>query len=254
MIPFECVARGYLAGSGWAEYRKSGSVCGVPLPAGLREADRLPEPIFTPAIKNDRGHDENVSFERMADEIGEQEARRLSDLTLSLYERASAHALEKGLILADTKLEFGWDEDRLLWIDEAFTPDSSRFWDAAQHSPGTRPPSLSTSSSCATGSTPPAGTTGRPPRGCPRGSSARTREKYLEAFRLLTGSPTRPGPLTPGERPRWQASSLRRCKHLARKREASERARCWHGLWIDPRRRLVGAQEGSYAQEDIEID
>ena len=188
VVPFECVARGYLAGSGWAEYRKSGSVCGVPLPAGLREADRLPEPIFTPAIKNDRGHDENVSFERMADEIGEQEARRLSDLTLSLYERASSHALEKGLILADTKLEFGWDEDRLLWIDEAFTPDSSRFWNAAQHSPGRTP--VSFDKQFVRDWLDSTGWDHRPPApGLPEGVVRTTREKYMEAFRLLTGGP-----------------------------------------------------------------
>ncbi|MGH9365438.1 MAG: phosphoribosylaminoimidazolesuccinocarboxamide synthase, partial [Thermoanaerobaculia bacterium] len=139
VVPFECVARGYLAGSGWAEYRKTGKVCGMALPRGLVEADRLPEPIFTPATKAEHGHDENVSFERMADDIGAEEASRLRDRTLDLYRRACAYAGSKGLILADNKLEFGRLDGRIVWIDEAFTPDSSRYWDAKQYRPGHSP-------------------------------------------------------------------------------------------------------------------
>ena len=187
VIPFECVARGYLAGSGWAEYRKTGRVCGVPLPEGLVEADRLPEPIFTPATKAAHGHDENVSFDRMASEIGTVEAETLRDLTLSLYARAAEHARASGLILADTKLEFGRFEDRIIWIDEAFTPDSSRYWDAGLYEPGRAPASYDKQfvrdwlDSTGWDHRPPA------PR-LPEGVIRTTREKYLEAFRLLTGA------------------------------------------------------------------
>jgi phosphoribosylaminoimidazole-succinocarboxamide synthase len=187
VIPFECVARGYVAGSGWSDYRKTGSVCGVPLPAGLREAERLSEPIFTPATKNPKGHDENVPFERIVHEIGSDAAGRLRDLTISLYERAAAHALSKGLILADTKLEFGWYEERIIWLDEAFTPDSSRYWDAGLYAPGKSPASFDKQfvrdwlDSTGWDHRPPA------PR-LPEGVVRTTREKYLEAFRLLTGS------------------------------------------------------------------
>jgi len=186
VIPFECVARGYLAGSGWAEYRKTGKVCGVPLPPGLLEAERLPEPIFTPATKAEHGHDENVPFERMVDAIGLEEATRLKELTLSLYERGAAHAESRGLILADTKLEFGRREGRLLWIDEAFTPDSSRYWDASLYEAGKTPVSFDKQfvrdwlDSTGWDRRPPA------PR-LPEGVIRTTREKYLDAFRLLTG-------------------------------------------------------------------
>jgi phosphoribosylaminoimidazole-succinocarboxamide synthase len=187
VIPFECVARGYVAGSGWSDYRKTGSVCGVPLPGGLREAERLPEPIFTPATKNPKGHDENVPFERIVHEIGSDAAGRLRDLTISLYERAAAHALSKGLILADTKLEFGWYEERIIWLDEAFTPDSSRYWDAGLYAPGKSPASFDKQfvrdwlDSTGWDHRPPA------PR-LPEWVVRTTREKYLEAFRLLTGA------------------------------------------------------------------
>lgn len=186
VVPFECVARGYLAGSGWAEYRRTGKICGAPLPAGLVEADRLPEPIFTPATKAEHGHDENVSFERVADEIGEEEAGRLRDLTLDLYRRASAYAESKGLILADNKLEFGRLDGRIVWIDEAFTPDSSRYWDARQYKPGKSPASFDKQfvrdwlESTGWNKRPPA------PK-LPDGVVRTTREKYLEAYRLLTG-------------------------------------------------------------------
>ncbi len=185
VIPFECVARGYLAGSGWSEYRKTGRVCGIPLPAGLREADRLPEPIFTPATKAETGHDENISFETMARQLPEGEAERLRDMTLSLYARAADHAASRGLILADTKLEFGRLDGRIVWIDEAFTPDSSRYWDAAQYNPGRGQASFDKQfvrdwlDSTGWDKRPPA------PK-LPEGVVRTTREKYLDAYRKLT--------------------------------------------------------------------
>jgi phosphoribosylaminoimidazole-succinocarboxamide synthase len=187
VIPFECVARGYLAGSGWAEYRKTGAVCGVRLPPGLSEAERLPEPIFTPATKNPRGHDENVPLPRMVNEIGEEESDLLRDRTLSLYERAREYAELKGLLLADTKLEFGRFDGRVIWIDEAFTPDSSRYWDARAWTPGRTPVSFDKQfvrdwlDSTGWDHRPPA------PR-LPEGVVRTTREKYLEAYRSLTES------------------------------------------------------------------
>jgi phosphoribosylaminoimidazole-succinocarboxamide synthase len=186
VIPFECVARGYIAGSGWAEYKKTKQVCGIRLPAGLVEADRLSEPIFTPATKSERGHDENVSFDTMADRIGLETAERLRDLTLDLYGRASEYAASRGLLLADTKLEFGSIDGRLVWIDEAFTPDSSRYWDIAAYKPGHSPHSLDKQfvrdwlDSTGWDRHPPA------PR-LPEGVVRTTREKYLEAFKTLTG-------------------------------------------------------------------
>jgi phosphoribosylaminoimidazole-succinocarboxamide synthase len=187
VIPFECVARGYLAGSGWAEYRKTGEVCGIRLPPGLSEAERLAEPIFTPATKSPRGHDENVPFSRVVNDIGEEDARRLRDLTLSLYERARQYAEGKGLLLADSKLEFGRLDGRILWIDEAFTPDSSRYWDARIWAPGRTPVSFDKQfvrdwlDSTGWDHRPPA------PR-LPEGVVRTTREKYLDAYRALTDS------------------------------------------------------------------
>jgi len=185
VIPFECVARGYLAGSGWSEYKKTGRVCGIALPSGLREADRLPEPIFTPATKAETGHDENISFETMARQLPEGEAERLRDMTLSLYGRAADQAASRGLILADTKLEFGRLDGRIVWIDEAFTPDSSRYWDAALYNPGRGQASFDKQfvrdwlDSTGWDKRPPA------PK-LPDGVVRTTREKYLDAFRKLT--------------------------------------------------------------------
>ena len=143
VVPFECVARGWLAGSGWKDYRRSGTVCDVPLPAGLSEASRLSEPIFTPATKAEEGHDENVSFEAMANAIGRDLAARLHDLTLAIYTEAASYAAGRGVIVADTKLEFGLDDSgSVVWIDEALTPDSSRFWPADQYKPGQGQPSF----------------------------------------------------------------------------------------------------------------
>jgi phosphoribosylaminoimidazole-succinocarboxamide synthase len=187
VVPFECVARGYLAGSGWAEYRKTGHVCGIKLPAGLREADRLPEPIFTPATKAEHGHDENIPFETMAKGLPDGEAEQLRTLTLSLYGRAAEYAASRGLILADTKVEFGRLEGRIVWIDEAFTPDSSRYWDATSYSPGKSQPSFDKQfvrdwlESTGWDKRPPA------PK-LPEGVVRTTRDKYLDAYRRLTGS------------------------------------------------------------------
>jgi phosphoribosylaminoimidazole-succinocarboxamide synthase len=142
MVPIECVARGYLSGSGWKEYRESGSVCGIRLPDGLVESDRLPEPIFTPATKATTGHDINISLEEAAEQVGKGLAERLKELTLSVYEFAAARALERGIILADTKFEFGFADGELILCDEVLTPDSSRFWPAGGWSPGHSPPSF----------------------------------------------------------------------------------------------------------------
>jgi phosphoribosylaminoimidazole-succinocarboxamide synthase len=187
VIPFECVARGYLAGSAFKEYRSSGSVCGIALPRGLREAEKLSEPIFTPATKSEQGHDINVSIDDMANAIGYETALRLRDQTLSLYERAARRCEEAGIILADSKVEFGERDGRTVWIDEAFTPDSSRFWPMDTYRPGSSPVSLDKQfirdwlESTGWNKTPPA-----PP--LPAGVVATTREKYLEAFRRLTGA------------------------------------------------------------------
>jgi phosphoribosylaminoimidazole-succinocarboxamide synthase len=142
-LPVECVVRGYLAGSGWKEYQASGAVCGVALPGGLRLADRLPEPIFTPATKAEEGHDENISFGQMADVVGAAAAAKLRDLSLLLYRRGAELAAQRGILLADTKFEFGLsDAGELILIDEALTPDSSRYWLADSWAPGKNPPSL----------------------------------------------------------------------------------------------------------------
>lgn len=186
VIPFECVARGYLAGSALAEYRASGTACGVPLPPGLERAARLPEPIFTPATKAETGHDENVSFSRLAADLGSETASRLRALTLELYRRAAKHAEACGLLLADTKFEFGWAGGELLLIDEALTPDSSRYWDAERWRPGEEPASFDKQfvrnwldASGWDRESPP------PP--LPTEVVAGTRDRYLEAFRRLTG-------------------------------------------------------------------
>jgi phosphoribosylaminoimidazole-succinocarboxamide synthase len=186
VIPFECVARGYLAGSAFREYRESGAVCGIALPPGLERAERLPEPIFTPATKAESGHDENVPFAAVAAAVGTDVAERLRALTLEIYAAAAAHAAARGLILADTKLEFGWIDAELTWIDEALTPDSSRYWDAAAWRPGAEPASFDKqyvrnwldASGWDHES---------PPPELPPEVVAGTLERYLEAFRRLTG-------------------------------------------------------------------
>jgi len=153
-LPIECVVRGYLSGSGWKDYRATGKICGIPLPSGLRESERLPEPIFTPSTKATAGHDENISFDDAVSRIGGDIAERVRAISLEIYRRAAAYAEPRGIILADTKFEFGLSEDRdrpelhsepgaeLIWIDEAVTPDSSRFWPADGYGPGRAQPSF----------------------------------------------------------------------------------------------------------------
>jgi len=141
VVPIECVARGYLSGSGWKEYQRSGTVCGIELPSGLTESDRLPEPIFTPSTKATEGHDENITIEQAGELVGEGLAQRLKELTLSIYERGAEIARQRGIILADTKFEFGFADGELILIDEVMTPDSSRFWPADEYEPGHGQPS-----------------------------------------------------------------------------------------------------------------
>ncbi|MDP2786142.1 MAG: phosphoribosylaminoimidazolesuccinocarboxamide synthase, partial [Sulfurimicrobium sp.] len=143
-LPIEAIVRGYLVGSGWKEYQKSRSVCGIPLPAGLREADKLPEPLFTPSTKAEAGaHDENISYQQAEELLGKELAAQVRDACIALYKEAAAYAATKGIIIADTKFEFGQDDaGKLYLIDEALTPDSSRFWPADQYAPGANPPSF----------------------------------------------------------------------------------------------------------------
>ena len=136
MFPVECVARGYLSGSGWKEYKETGAVCGIPLPSGLRESDALPEPIFTPATKAETGHDINISYEQVVGILDEATAQALRDLTLDIYKRAAKHALDQGIIIADTKFEFGIYDGSIILCDEVLTPDSSRFWPKDDYEPG----------------------------------------------------------------------------------------------------------------------
>ena len=139
---FECVVRGYLAGSGWADYQRTGAVCGVALPAGLRQGERLPEPIFTPATKAEEGHDLNISLDEMKRAIGEDMAQTIADASIALYKAAASYALDRGIIIADTKMEFGLLDGELILIDELLTPDSSRYWPVADYRPGGSPPSF----------------------------------------------------------------------------------------------------------------
>jgi phosphoribosylaminoimidazole-succinocarboxamide synthase len=195
MFPVECVVRGYLSGSGWKDYQQTGAVCGIKLPQGLRESDRLPEPIFTPAAKNNVGHDENISFAQMVDTIGQKAAEDLRSLTLTIYEKAGQHAATKGLILADTKFEFGLarnedngenSDEQIILADEVLTPDSSRYWPAEAYHPGGPQPSFDKQyvrdylESIHWNKQAPAPS-------LPAEVVDRTREKYLDAFRLITG-------------------------------------------------------------------
>ena len=194
-LPIECVVRGYVSGSGWKDYKATGKICGIPLPAGLRESDRLPEPIFTPATKATSGHDENISFEQAAALIGSDLAERVRAVSIEIYRRASAHAAPRGILLADTKFEFGLLNsalgatsavNSLLWIDEALTPDSSRFWPAAQYLPGGPQPSFDKQfvrdylERIRWPKTPPG-------PDLPPDVVAATRAKYREAYRILAG-------------------------------------------------------------------
>jgi len=186
MVEIECVARGYLSGSGWKEYQKQGTVCGIPLPPGLRESDKLPEPIFTPATKAQSGHDENIPFEQAVSLVGSRLANQLRDLTLKIYTTAADYALSKGIIIADTKFEFGLADGELILGDEVLTPDSSRFWPAETYQPGGPQNSYDKQyvrdylESIRWDKQPPA-----PP--LPPEVAARTAEKYREAYRVLTG-------------------------------------------------------------------
>jgi phosphoribosylaminoimidazole-succinocarboxamide synthase len=186
-VPVECVARGYLAGSGWKEYQVDGTVCGIKLPEGLTESAKLPEPIFTPATKATDGHDENISFERMTEIVGEETANRLRDLTLELYTAAADYARDRGILIADTKFEFGFDGDgNTVWMDEALTPDSSRFWPADDYQPGRSQASFDKQyvrdwlEASGWDKEPPAPT-------LPPEVVEGTLSRYLEAYRLLTG-------------------------------------------------------------------
>jgi len=187
MFPVECVVRGYISGSGWKDYLATGSVCGIELPKGLRESERLPEPIFTPAAKiNTGGHDENISYATMVETIGAEYAAELKRLTLAIYAKASAHAASKGLILADTKFEFGLVDGEIVLADEVLTPDSSRYWPASEYAPGGAQPSFDKQyvrdylESIRWNKQAPA-------PGLPDEVILKTREKYMEAFRLITG-------------------------------------------------------------------
>jgi len=186
MIDVECVARGYLAGSGWKEYRQHGTVCGIPLPAGLRESDKLPEPIFTPSTKATAGHDENISFAQAVSLVGEDLAVRLRDLTLGIYSGAARYAESRGIIIADTKFEFGFVDGTLVLGDEVLTPDSSRFWPADTYRPGGPQFSFDKQfvrdylESIHRNKQPPA-----PP--LPEEVAAKTSEKYVQAYQALTG-------------------------------------------------------------------
>lgn len=187
VIPFECIVRGYITGSGWADYQKTGTIQGLPLPAGLRSADKLPKPVFTPSTKEDEGHDQNVSFDYMAQKLGADLAGRVRDAALALYTRAAEHALEKGIIIADTKFEFGISDGRLMLIDEVLTPDSSRFWPADAWQPGSTPPAYDKQylrdwleKECKWNKQPPVPV-------IPDAVLSATRDKYLEAYERITG-------------------------------------------------------------------
>ena len=187
VFPVECIVRGYLAGSGWAEYQRAGTVCGIELPAGLVESDRLPQPIFTPSTKAEIGlHDENISFERMVEIIGSDAAGELRDKSLAVYSAARDHAASRGIIIADTKFEFGVIDGAITLVDEVLTPDSSRFWPADSYAPGSGQPSFDKQyvrdwlMSTGWDKTP-------PPPALPADVMQRTSEMYIQAYELITG-------------------------------------------------------------------
>jgi phosphoribosylaminoimidazole-succinocarboxamide synthase len=186
MVDVECVARGYLAGSGWKDYQRTGAICGIPLPAGLQESSALPQPVFTPATKAQSGHDENISIDTMAEVTGRELAEKLRDLTLEIYGKASAYARSRGILIADTKFEFGFVDGALVLGDEVLTPDSSRFWPVDSYEPGRAQNSFDKQyvrdylEEIRWSKTPPA-------PALPAHVAARTSEKYREAYRLLTG-------------------------------------------------------------------
>jgi phosphoribosylaminoimidazole-succinocarboxamide synthase len=191
VVPIECVVRGYLEGSGWSEYQDNQQICGIPLPPGLRQCEQLPEPIFTPATKEDSGHDINVSFERMCEIVGSETADRLRQLSLEVYQRGAAHARERGILIADTKFEWGWCDGELILIDEVLTPDSSRFWPADLYEPGHSQPSFDKQYVREWLS----GTDwdkNSPPPQLPDEVVRNTRSKYIEAFEQLSGREFQP--------------------------------------------------------------
>jgi phosphoribosylaminoimidazole-succinocarboxamide synthase len=185
-VPIECVVRGYISGSGWKDYQKTGGICGIPLPAGLRDSDQLPEPIFTPSTKATSGHDENISFDQTIARVGRALAEKLRDISLTIYRRASEHAAARGIIIADTKFEFGLIGNDLIWIDEALTPDSSRFWPADEYVAGRTQPSFDKQyvrdylEKIEWNKQPPA-------PALPNDIVSATQNKYREAYQRLTG-------------------------------------------------------------------
>jgi len=185
-VPIECVVRGYLAGSGWKEYTESGTVCGIPLPDGLAESSRLDDPIFTPATKAATGHDENISFQQMADTVGADVADELSRRSIEIFRRGADYALERGIIIADTKYEWGRIDGQLILIDEVLTPDSSRFWPASQYRPGRGQPSFDKQfvRDWLSGTD---WDKNSPPPALPDDIVAKTRQKYIDAYERLTG-------------------------------------------------------------------
>ena len=186
VVPIECVIRGYLEGSGWKEYQESGAVCGVKLPAGLQRGSQLPEPIFTPATKEDSGHDVNISFADMVDRVGRETAEELQRRSVEVYQKSAEHARSRGIIIADTKLEWGWHQDKLILIDEVLTPDSSRFWQADDYSPGRA--QLSFDKQFVRDWLEQSGwDKNSPPPQLPADIVARTRDKYIDAYERLTG-------------------------------------------------------------------
>ncbi len=186
VVPIECVVRGYLAGSGWKEYQQNQSVCGVSLPAGLRESDQLPEPIFTPATKEEEGHDENITFQRMVQIVGKEVSEELRQRSISIYQRGAEYARQRGIIIADTKFEFGRVDDELILIDEVLTPDSSRFWPADQYQSGHGQPSFDKQfvRDWLSGTE---WDKNSPPPALPAEVVSGTRAKYVEAYERLTG-------------------------------------------------------------------
>lgn len=186
MLPIECIVRGYLSGSAWKEYRTSGTMHGIALPAGLEESSKLPEPVFTPSTKADTGHDENISFERAVDLVGRETAERARDISLELYTRGAAWAAERGIIIADTKFELGFVDGELVVADEVLTPDSSRFWPVDEWKPGSTPPSFDKQpvrdylDSLDWDKTP-------PPPALPPDVVDATRRRYIEAYERITG-------------------------------------------------------------------
>ena len=185
-LPVECVVRGYIVGSGWKDYQKTGAICGIPLPAGLRESDKLPQPIFTPSTKATTGHDENISFHETVARIGRPLAEKIRDVSIELYSGAADYAAERGIIIADTKFEFGLLNGELIWIDEALTPDSSRFWPATEYRPGVAQQSFD--KQYVRDYLERIGWNKQPPGpALPADVVAATREKYREAYQRITG-------------------------------------------------------------------